>query len=126
MKAPFGLGAVVLGFSLVALSLVWGLVFPAEDNWTPERAKEMSALSDEVHTLMFKAAQAKERPNMVQGGNPAAIIADYKDKSDRLDALKLELENIKDSPQTSAKYMRWAGITLVLVGAVLSMMAKGQ
>ena len=124
MKAPFGLGAVVLGVLLVALSLIWGLVFPAESQWTPERAKEMSALSDEVHTLMFKAAQAKERPSMVQGGNPAEVVAEYKEKKERLDALKLELENIKDAPQTSAKYLRWTGIGLVIVGGALSMMSQ--
>lgn len=126
MKAQAGLGAVVIGVALVALSLIWGFIFPAENRWTPERAKEMAALSGEVHSLMFKAAQAEERPNMVQGGNPAEVIAEYREKKERLDSLKLELENIKDSPQTSAKYLRWTGIGLVIIGGVLSMMGQEQ
>ena len=92
MKEALPIAAISLGVILVAVSLVWGIIFPATNQWTPEHAKEMSQLSDEVHLLMFKAAQAKEHPNQVKTGNPAEIVAEYEQKKKQLELLKKDLE----------------------------------
>lgn len=124
MKEALPIAGVSLGILLVALSFVWGLVFPATNQWTPERAKELSELNQEVHGLMFKAAEAEARPNMVKGGNPAEVIAEYREKKQKLEELNKEFQGIKDSPQTSAKYLRWTGIAFVLLGGLGTMVGK--
>ncbi len=118
MKAVVPLGAVGLGVFCVALSLAWGILFPATNQWTSEKAAALSALSDQVHVLMFQAAAAEENPRTFKGGNPAEVQAEYREKKAQLAEMQQELEAIKVSPQTSASYLRWAGIGLVVIGAV--------
>ncbi len=118
MKGAISLGAVGLGVFCVALSLIWGLIFPATNQWTSEKATALSELSDEVHKLMFQAAAAEENPRAYKG-NPAEVQAEYREKKAKLAELQQELESIKDSPQTSSSLLRWTGIGLVVVGAVL-------
>ncbi len=124
MKAVLPLAAMTLGALLVAVSLVWGLVFSAESGWTPEKSKQMSTLADEVHMLMFKAAAAKQRPNLQGGDNSAEVIATYKQKETELATLKVEFENIKNQPNAIAKYLRWTGFGLVLLGGVASIATR--
>lgn len=124
MKSVLPLAAVAVGALLVAISLVWGLVFSAESRWTPEKSAQMAKLADEVHLLMFKAAEAKERPNMQGGENPGEVIANYKAKQAELEVMKGEFENIKDGPGTTANLLRWTGIGLVLAGGVASMATR--
>ncbi|MDZ4659973.1 MAG: hypothetical protein SH868_20540 [Bythopirellula sp.] len=124
MKAALPLLGVGLGVLLVAISLVWGLVFSSESGWTTEKSTKMAVLGDEVHLLMFKAAAAKDKPNMQGGENPAEVIATYKAKEEELAALQEEFNNIKDSPNTTAKYLRWSGIAFVLLGGAASMATR--
>ena len=124
MKAVLPLAALTLGVLLVAMSLVWGLLFSAESGWTPEKSKQMSTLADEVHQLMFKAAAAKQRQNMQGAENPAEVIATYKQKETELTTLKLEFESIKNQPSTIAKYLRWTGFGLILLGGAASMVTR--
>lgn len=119
MKAAVSLAAVGLGVFCVALSLAWGILFPATNQWTSEKAAALSALSDEVHKLMFQAAAAEENPSTFKGGNPAEVQAEYREKKAKLAEMQKELESIKDSPQTSSSFLRWTGIGLVVMGAVL-------
>ncbi|TWU22568.1 hypothetical protein [Bythopirellula polymerisocia] len=118
MKAAISLGTFGLGVICVALSLIWGLIFPATNQWGPEKAAALSSLSDEVHKLMFQAVAAEENPRSYKGGDPAEVQAEYREKKAKLAEMQQELESIKDSPQTSASYLRWTGIALVVVGAV--------
>jgi hypothetical protein len=124
MKAALPSAAIMLGVVLVAASLVWGLVFPAINHWTPEKAKKMSEVSEETHLLSFKLADAKERPNMLGGMNPAELQAQFKAKEAELATLRQEFEGIRDKPNTVAKYLRWSGIGLVIVGGAMSMMSQ--
>lgn len=118
MKGAISLGAVGLGVLCVALSLVWGFIFPATNQWTPEKAAALSELSDDVHKLMFQASAAEKNPRAYKG-NPAEVQAEYREKKAKLAEMQQELDSIKDSPQSSATFLRWTGIGLVVVGAVL-------
>jgi hypothetical protein len=124
MKAVLPTIAVVIGVTLVALSFVWGLIFPATNNWTTEKSTHMSKIAEEVHQLSFKLAGAKERPNMQGGANVAELQSQFKDKQTELAALRAEFEGIKDSPQTAAKYLRWTGIAFVILGGIATMIGK--
>ena len=117
MKNAISIAAICLGAVLLLLSAVWGYVFPATNSWTPERAAERSALSDEVHVLMFQAVAAQENPRAAKG-DPAQIQAEYREKKARLAELDKEFKSIKDTPQTTSSYFRWIGIGLVAVGAI--------
>ena len=124
MKAVLPLVAVIGGVVLVVASLLWGLLFPAAKNWTPEKSTRMSQVAEEAHLLSFKLADAKNHPNMQGGVNPAELQSQYKEKERELAELKEEFNSIKDSPNATAKYLRWTGIAFVLLGGAASMVTR--
>ena len=125
MKSSLPLVAVLLGLLLLILSPLWGLIFPATNTWTEEKARRMTELGNEAHALLFQAIRAESRPNMKGGKNPAELRAKYNETKAELDALKAEFEGKRDRPKTIATYLRWSGIALVLIGGGAVMAARG-
>jgi hypothetical protein len=121
MKEVAPLGALGVGLALLGLSAVWGLVFPASMNWSEEKAARMSELSNEAHVLLYKADAEQTNP---QTGEPGEAQQAYKAVKDELATLRKDFENQRDRPNTVARYMRWTGIGLVLLGGLGVMILK--
>ena len=124
MKSNAPLIVVGLGVLLVLLSALWPILFPAERNWTQEKAERMTELSNTAHQLLYEAIRAKENP---KPGGPDRREAQqkYDDAKAELDALQAEFESNRDAPKNSAAGMRWTGIAMVLIGGCWVMIAKG-
>jgi len=117
MKETAPVIAVGLGILLLAISALWGVLFPASQNWTNEKAQRMSELTGKVHGLLFKAEAERQNPAQASGA-PGEAQQAYKAAKEELDKLKSEFESQRDRPQKIAQFMRWTGIGLVLVGGL--------
>jgi hypothetical protein len=124
MKAILPVGAVGLGLFLLLLSGFWSLLFPAASTWTDEKAQRMSALTGEVHTLLFQSVAARKQQGKYKGQDPTKIQAKYDQSQAELEALREEFEGIRDRPQTITTYLRWSGTVLVLLGGAAVMIGR--
>jgi hypothetical protein len=116
MKMPVAVGALGLGFGLLALSLLWTTLFPATASWTPEKASRMSEISNQLNDLSAKLYAAQKRT--LGGPDAGAMRAEY----DRLMAehgqLKVDFKTVSERPTTIARLLKWAGLSLATVGVI--------
>jgi hypothetical protein len=116
MKSTIAVGALGMGFLLVALSLLWTTLFPATASWTPDKASRMSEISGALNDLSAKLYAAQKRT--LGGPDPGALKAEY----DRLLAehqqLKVDFETISERPNTIAQVFKWVGLSLAVVGVI--------
>ena len=115
---------VVIGMVLLALSFVWGFIFPASQGWTDEKATRMTDLSNQGRQLLIQANNAKYKPKP-GGPSPEEVRAKYDAVKAELNELKKEFEGIRDSPKTASRYLLWSGAALILVGG-MAVMAAGR
>lgn len=120
MKSNLPLILTVVGIVLVALSALWPMIFPPDRNWNEAKSQRMTELSNKAHGLLYEAVQAKENP---KPGGPSRREAEqrYEEAKAELEALQQEFQGIQESPKTSAFYLRWAGIALVVAGGAALM-----
>ena len=112
------IGAASLGGSLLALSLLWGYLFPPQNTWTVEKASRMSELSNQAHTLHIQVNQAKRNPSAGGDQEPGDVHQRYREVTVELAALKSELEAAKQAPQTISKLLRWSGMIVLICALV--------
>jgi hypothetical protein len=119
MKTSLSTGAVVLGVALLAVSLLWGVLFPAKASWTEDKAKRLAELTQKAHNLMFEANAAQQKPSTQAGKNSAGVQEEYRKVSEELTTLRTEFEGKRDSPKTASTILRWSGIAFVVAGAII-------
>lgn len=125
MKAMLSTGAVVLGVLLVAMSLVWGLLFPASAGWTEEKSLKRTELRNRAHILSGEVAAANAKPNMHGGPSAAEKQAELDQVKAEYDLLDAELQGKIDAPATASTILRYAGIAFVLAGGLAVYASKG-
>ena len=117
MKSLLPLILVASGIVLLCMSFLWPLLFPASQAWTEEKSERMTELQNDAHQLLFLAERAKTRPT-AGGPSPSEARAKFKEAEAELEALRLEFEGIRDSPNTVGTYFRWAGTATTLLGGL--------
>ena len=126
MKSIISLTAILLGIALMLASATWGLMFPPTRTWTEEKSEQLSDLGREANLLSFGIVQAKNNPSMHGGQNPAELQKQYDEVRVKYDVLHQEFLNASERPQEIVAMLRWSGIALVGVGAVLTFVARGS
>ncbi len=111
-------GAVALGMLMLALSLAWGLLFPAAAGWTEEKSLKLKDLRNRAHILSGEVASASDKPNMHGGPNAAEKSAELDQVKAELATLDAELQGKIDAPKTAASILRFAGIAFVVAGGL--------
>ena len=119
MKAMFSTGAVVLGILLLALSLAWGLIFPASAGWTDEKSLKLKELRNRAHILSGEVAAGSDTPSMHGGPNVAEKKAEFEQVKAELASLDAELQGKIDAPATAASILRYSGIAFVIAGGLV-------
>ena len=115
---------VVIGMVLLALSFVWGFIFPASQTWTDEKASRMTELSNQGRLLLIEANNAKYKPKP-GGPSPKEALEKYDAVKAELNKLKEEFMGARDSPKTISSYLLWSGAGFILVGG-MAVMASGR
>jgi hypothetical protein len=118
-------GAVVLGILLLALSLAWGLIFPASAGWTDEKSLRLKELRNRAHILSGEVAAASDKPSMHGGPNAAEKKAEFEQVKTELESLDAELQGKIDAPTTAASILRYSGIAFVIAGGLAVYAGRG-
>jgi hypothetical protein len=119
MKQALSAAAVVLGIVLIAVSLVWGILFPASSGWTQDKSVRLRDLRQQAHLLGGQVDAARIRPNMQGGKNPAELEEEYNKVTAELAQLAAEAEGEIEAPKTAARFLRWAGFAFVIAGGLV-------
>jgi hypothetical protein len=110
------LGVIVLGFLLVGLSGLWGVLFPPTNGWTPEKDARSTEVKQKIYNMAF--ALNSPQPNLQHGQDLGQMKAEYEQLKKENVQLDSEYHSAADTPKTVAKVLRWAGLSLALVGVI--------
>jgi hypothetical protein len=110
------LGAILLGFALILVSVVWSTLFPPTRSWTPEKASRLSEVKAKINELSFAINSPKNR--IYNGRDPAAVKAEYDKLNAEFEELKSAFESAAVTPNSVSAVLKWAGIALAVVGVV--------
>jgi hypothetical protein len=116
MKSAIVLGTILLGFVLLVVSSIWGILFPATNSWTPEKAARISEIKARLNDLSFSLQSSTTR---IHGGpDPGTLKAEYDALNKEFDQLKTEFESAVDAPRTVSNVLKWSGISLAVIGII--------
>jgi hypothetical protein len=93
-------------------------VFPGTSSWTPERSAEWTKIKDRLHTLSFIVGTTAANPSMHSGSDPAEAKKEYDELKVKHEALSAEFYSIHDRPIAIARILKWAGISLAILGII--------
>lgn len=118
MKSGIVFGALGLGLLLLVMGSLWTSLFPGSSSWTPAKAERWSEVKERLHNLSFII----NRPASQSAGGGTPDKAAAQEEYDRLraegDILVAEFKGAHETPNTTAKFLRWTGISLAAVGLV--------
>ena len=107
-------------------SATWVLIFPPTRTWTSEKSEQLAELGSETNRLGFAVVEAQNNPSMHAGQNPAELQRQYDEVRDKYDVLHQEFLNASKQPQEIATMLRWSGIALIVVGAVITFIGRSS
>jgi hypothetical protein len=119
MKSALPVAAVALGCLLLAVSFLWSIVFPASASWTPEKSEQLTALGNRATEIQLQLGKAQTRPSMHSGKNPAELKSELDKVEAEYKALYNEFAGATKAPESSSRFLRWAGIAFVVAGGVV-------
>jgi hypothetical protein len=126
MKSILSLTAIILGMLLMLVSATWVLMFPPTRSWTQDKSEQLSELGSETNRLKFAIVEAKNNPSMHSGQNPAVLQQQYDEVREEYDVLHQEFLNASQRPQNMSTVLRWSGIALIIVGAVMTFIGRSS
>jgi hypothetical protein len=129
MKGSLALGAMVVGFVLLALSGIWSTLFPATSAWTDAKAERRADVQDRIHNLRFLVlAQNNQRsfhshaPIEEQSArtrrDPVALKAELAELMTESEQLNADFQSAYDRPNTVSSILKWTGISLAAIGII--------
>ena len=107
-------------------SATWVLIFPPTRTWTSEKSEQLAELGSETNLLQFAIVDAKHNPSMHSGQNPAELQQQYDEALEKYDVLHQEFLSASERPQEIVTMLRWSGIALIVVTAVITLIARGS
>ena len=107
-----------LGVLLLLMSGVWSSLQPGTSSWTNEKDQQLSQASDKMHLLTAKIASAESHPSMHGGPDLPKAKAELATLVEENKTLMNEFKGIQARPNSIARFMKWSGISLALIGIV--------
>ena len=112
------LGLIGAGLLCLALSAFWATLFPGTSAWTPEKGERWSDVKDRLHNLSFVVNAPPGRVSMHKGSDLGTLKQEYDGLKKENEELKAQFESAYNSPRTTAKVLKWSGISLAVVGLI--------
>lgn len=116
MKSAIVVAVLVLGLVLFAASGLWTTMFPAASSWTPEKSQRLGQVKDRMNNISFAINSPNYRIH--SGPDPAALKAELDQLMKEDEQLSAEFQTAYDRPNTISKVLKWAGISLAVVGII--------
>jgi hypothetical protein len=115
---PAIFGVISLGLLLLILSGIWVTLFPGTSSWTPEKSAKWTTIKDRVHNLGFIVGNPSGPVSMHSGPDTGQAKQEYDRLKIEDNALATEFQSAHDRPYTVAKFLKWFGISLALIGII--------
>lgn len=116
MKSAIVFGTLGVGLLMLVLSFVWVSMFSRPASFSKEKADRWGEVKQRLHNLAFVVNAPPGTVKMHGGPDLGQAKAEY-------DQLKLEDEQLAnefsgayDSPRTFATFLKWAGLSMTVVG----------
>jgi hypothetical protein len=110
MKSVVAIAVLGLGVLLLVFGSLWATLFSGTSSWTEEKvernAQVKSRMNDVAHLLL--------RPT----SNKTTLQAEMDALTKENDELNAEFTSATESPKSMSKYMKWAGISLAVIGVI--------
>lgn len=117
MKQAIPLAAIALGVFLIALSLLWTVLFPPSRSWTEEKSLRLTELGNEATAINLRLLEAERSRSMYSGESAAELKEQYDKVSAEYKILYDEFHSASETPKTIADVLKWSGIGVALLGA---------
>jgi hypothetical protein len=124
MKDVLPVAAVIVGVILLIVGFLWGNIFPPTAAWSAEQNTQLSDLGTELKGLSFKLTEAQANPQMHGGQNVGELKAKHDKVKKEYDALYAEFESARDRPANTGNSLKWVGIIIAGISAVLMLVNK--
>jgi hypothetical protein len=118
MKHAVVFGMIGIGVLLLLASGVWSSLRPGTSSWSTEKDQRLREVSDKMHLLTYKVANAESHPSMHGGPDLVKAKAELTSLVEENKALTDEFKGVQARPQTMSTLMKWSGISLALVGII--------
>jgi hypothetical protein len=116
MKSAIVSGIIGVGFFLFLLSALWSTIFPPTARWTNEKANRFAEVKAKLHNMSFIVNAPK--PNLQRGQDIGQLKAEYEQLKKENAELDAEYTSAADTPKTVAKFLKWSGISIAIVGII--------
>ena len=113
---PIATAAIGLGIFLFLLSAGWNTIFPPTSRWSVEKAKRMSEVKGKIHNLAFIVNAPK--PNLQRGQDIGQLKAEFEQLKKENEELNADFASATETPKTVARFLKWSGISIALVGII--------
>jgi hypothetical protein len=114
MKLVTVTGMIVIGFLLLVLSSMWTSLSRAEKTWTEE--KDQRSVEVKARLAYLGGQINRPRASVHSGPDPATVKAEFDALQKENEQLNAEFQSVSTRPNTTARYLKWSGITLAIVG----------
>jgi hypothetical protein len=118
MKSAIVFGVMGIGLLLLILSGLWNSMFTGTSSWTPEKSQRLAEIRNQLHNLAFVVNEPTGKVSMHSGPDRGAAKQKYEELKTESDALRAEFQSAHDSPKSTARILKWTGISLVGVGII--------
>lgn len=118
MRLAVVFSLISIGFLLLILSGLWVNMFPGSSRWTPEKNDRWSDVKDRMHNLGFILNDPRARTNMHSGPDRGTAKQEFDALKKEYDQLSAEFQSAHDRPHTVAKLLKWAGVSLAVIGVI--------
>jgi hypothetical protein len=116
MKSTIAIGITGLGLLLLILSFVWVSLFSGKSAFTDEKATRWGEVKERMHNLAFVVNAPPGTVKMHSGPDLGQAKAEYEKLKIENDQLAAEFSGVYDTPRTMSTVLKWAGLSLALVG----------
>ena len=116
MRSAVVSGIIGLGIFLFLLSALWSTIFPPTARWTDAKANRFAEVKAKLHNLSFVVNVPK--PNLQRGQDLGVLKAEYEQLKKENAELDAEYTSAADTPKTVARFLKWTGLSLALVGII--------
>jgi hypothetical protein len=116
MKSAIVTAITGIGIFLFLLSAMWSTIFPPTSRWTNEKANRFHDVKAKLHNLSFVVDAPK--PNLQRGQDLGQMKAEYNQLLKEKAELDAEYTSVADTPKTVAKFLKWSGLSLAIVGII--------
>jgi hypothetical protein len=111
-------GLIGLGILLLFASVIWVSWFSGGSGFTLEKADRWNEVKNRIHNLSFILNAPPGTMKMHKGPDLGQAKAEYEELKKESEQLEMDYSGAYESPKTTAKALRWTGLSLAVIGVI--------